>query len=1221
MRDDLIRITGARQHNLKNISVALPKNSLTVVTGVSGSGKSSLAFDTLYAEGQRRYVESLSAHAQQFLERLEKPDVDSIEGLSPAIAIEQHTAAANPRSTIATVTEIYDFLRVLYATCGTPHDPATGEPIHRYTTPEIAEAILAMPEGTRLMILAPLPESETMQPKKLFEKLARQGFVRVRVKGEVRDLEEKPEVEEGGAIDLVVDRLVVRPDARTRLMDSLPVALRWSGPASRVIVLVQEGEKWREQVFTTLYANPATGFRMPPLTPRHFSFNSHVGACSVCEGLGTQMWGDPDLMVPDKEKSLADGAVKTWWSKNPKLKAVHDRKIAALAAHFKVSDKVPFSSLPKEFKDALFYGTGKTPIKMDIAKSATTRVVGKPFEGLVNEAQRLVIESESEFVKQNVRRYMNPAPCAACKGRRLKPEFLAVTLAVNALGNGTISDFNDHHEATHDRTNAPTALESAWAHLRSTRGANREESPAETLRGNEAERRAQYEILREWCRKEALIFSPSSPLKLLDYGGEHDIYGLRHTPDEVIQRRLYKATRPWYAGITPRAVKLYKGGIRVAQDDATPLEYLERQLLQNRELGDTIRFEGMWETPEGPRLMVSQRVLMGELPEKGEVSSMLEGRGFGHVGENFWYRASDRLGVSDTKQANLIKGEDGLVDVIDVVMFRPTRAMLELWGIGSDVPVPRSSAISELAIDEFTSLTITGARAALQNLTLTSQQRQIVPEVLREMESRLRFLDDVGVGYLTLAREYGTLSGGEAQRIRLATQLGSRLSGVLYVLDEPSIGLHQRDNDRLLATLRELRDLGNTVVVVEHDEDTIKAADWVIDLGPGAGPRGGEIIGAGPVGEIAANAHSVTGQFLSGVAKIAVPKRRIVPPPLPKTKGGDVLETGWFTVHGATENNLQNIDVSFPVGCLICVTGVSGSGKSTLVDDILRREIARRLYQAKDTPGKHAGISGLQQFDKSVVIDQSPIGRSPRSNPATYIGAFNHIRELFSQLPAAKVRGYTPGTFSFNTAGGRCEMCEGDGVIRIDMHFLSDVYVTCEACEGKRYNREVLEVTFKGRNIADVLDMNLDEAAEFFRTVPGLGDKLRMMGSVGLGYLKLGQASNTLSGGEAQRIKLAAELSKRATGRTLYLLDEPTTGLHFSDIETLLRVLFGLRDQGNTLIIIEHNLDVIKCADWVIDMGPEGGAAGGRIVAEGPPETVARCEASLTGKYLRAKLF
>ncbi len=1225
MPDDFIRITGARQHNLKNITVALPKHSLTVITGVSGSGKSSLAFDTLYAEGQRRYVESLSAHAQQFLERLEKPDVDSIEGLSPAIAIEQHTAAANPRSTIATVTEIYDFLRVLYATCGTPHDPVTGAKIHRYTTPEIAEEILALPEGSRIMVLAPLPESETMQPKKLFEKLQRQGFVRVRVNGAVCDLEDRPDVKEGAPVDLVVDRLVVRPDIRTRLMDSLPVALRWSGAASRVLVLIQEGDSWREKVFTTLYANPETGFRMPPLTPRHFSFNSHAGACATCEGLGTQMWCDPDLLVPDQQKSLADGAVKTWWGKNPKLKSVHDRKIAALAAHFGVDVKAPFASLPQAFKDALFHGTGKTAIKMDIAKSATTRVVAKPFEGLAHEAQRLLAESESEFVKLNIRRYMNPAPCQACKGRRLKPEFLAVTLEVNPVGSAAISDFNDDHEAAHHRTNAPTALESAWAFLRRTAGAVREESPAETLRGNEAARRKQYEILHTWCLQEGLIWNPPGELHLLDYGGEHDIYEVVEKAGHGLRPRIFKATRPLYAGITPRAVKLQGGGVRVAQDDASPLEYLDRQLLQNMVLGDDIWFEGIWESSEGLRLVISQRVLNGELPERDEVAVMLEGRGFVNVGENFWYRSTDGLGVSDTKQANLIKGEDGIVDVIDVVMFRPTRAMLEHWGVNNVAGTsgPREFRGPEVpatvAIDQFTALTVSEARNALRSLNLTEQQRQIVPEVLRELESRLRFLDDVGVGYLTLSREYGSLSGGEAQRIRLATQLGSRLSGVLYVLDEPSIGLHQRDNDRLLATLRELRDLGNTVVVVEHDEDTIAAADFVIDLGPGAGPRGGELIAAGTVNEVRAAEKSETGRFLAGIARIAAPKHRVVPPPVPGLKQ-DVLDTGWITVHGAAENNLRGMDVSFPLGCMVCVTGVSGSGKSTLVDDILRREIFRRLYQSKDPPGKHAGISGLQQLDKAVVIDQSPIGRSPRSNPATFIGAFTQIRELFSQLPASKVRGYTPGTFSFNTAGGRCETCEGDGLIRIDMHFLSDVYVTCEACEGKRYNREVLEVTYKGRNIAEVLEMSLDEASDFFRAVLGLGDKLRMMCSVGLGYLKLGQPANTLSGGEAQRLKLAAELGKRATGRTLYLLDEPTTGLHFSDIEVLLRVLFNLRDQGNTLIVIEHNLDVIKCADWVIDMGPEGGAAGGGIVAQGPPEKIAACAESLTGHYLRAKL-
>lgn len=958
-----IRISGARQHNLKNLSVVLPKGRLTVITGVSGSGKSSLAFDTLYAEGQRRYVESLSTHAQQVLGRMEKPDVDQIEGLSPAIAIGQHTGVANPRSTIATVTEIYDYLRVLYATCGQPHDPATGKPIHRYTTPEIAEELLGLPEGTRLMVLAPLPESETMQPKKLYEKLARQGFVRVRVGGEVHDLESQPEVPEGEEVELVVDRLVARADARTRLMDSLPVALRWSGAASRVLILIAEGAGWREKVYTTLYADPETGFRMPPLTPKHFSFNSHAGACRTCEGLGTQLWCDPELLVPDAEKTIEEGAVKTWWSRNPKLKVLHDRKIAALAAHYGADMKVPYGRLPEEFRRALIFGTGKVAVKMDLAKSATTRVVSKPFEGLAAEAARLLEESESEFVKQTVRRFMNPAACQACGGRRLKPEFLAVTL----------------------RT----------------------------------------------------------------------------------------------------------GGA--------------------------------------------------------------EGR--------------------------------------------------------------------EYAIDEFTGMSVREARVVLAGLELSGQQREIVVEVVRELESRLRFLEDVGVGYLTLAREYGSLSGGEAQRIRLASQLGSRLSGVLYVLDEPSIGLHQRDNDRLLATLRELRDLGNTVVVVEHDEDTIAAADWVIDLGPGAGPRGGELIAAGTVEEIKASPLSVTGRFLTGEARIGVPKRRVVPPAMPARVGGkEGLENGWITVEGATANNLKDIDVSIPVGCLVAVTGVSGSGKSTLVDDILRREVFRRLYHAKDAPGRHRGIAGLTQIDKAVVIDQSPIGRSPRSNPATYAGAFTPIRELFSQLPASKVRGYTAGTFSFNTAGGRCETCEGDGLIRIDMHFLSDVYVTCEACEGKRYNREVLEVTYKGRNIAEVLEMTIDEAGAFFRAVPGLGDKLRMLGSVGLGYLKLGQAANTLSGGEAQRIKLATELAKRSTGRTLYLLDEPTTGLHFADIETLMGVLFGLRDAGNTLVVIEHNLDVIKCADWVIDMGPEGGGAGGRVVAEGPPEVIAADPRSITGQYLKAKL-
>ncbi len=954
----IIRITGARQHNLKNITVEFPRQSLTVITGVSGSGKSSLAFDTLYAEGQRRYVESLSTSAQAWLERLEKPDVDQIEGLSPAIAIGQHTGSGNPRSTIATVTEIYDYLRVLYATCGQPHDPVTGEPVHRFTSQEIVETLLALPEGTKLMVTAPLPSTEVSLGNKLCDRLARQGFVRVRVNGEVRELEEKPDLSgKKTTVELVVDRLVARPESRTRLLDSVLTALRWSGPASQVLVLIEEHGAWRERRFTTLYANPETGFRMPPLTPKHFSFNSHAGACPECGGLGSTLTFDPELTVPDPDKSLDGGALRTWWSKNAKLKAVQDRQIDGLAEHFAIDRKAPFRSLPADFKTALFEGSGAVAI----ATRTKTRQVSKPFEGLAVQAERLLKESESEFMKQNIRRFMNPSPCAVCGGRRLRPEILGVTLTAE---------------------------------------------PAD--------------------------------------------------------------------------------------------------------------------------------------------------------------------------------GQDG----------------------------PQS-----FPIDRFTALTISDACGVVPRLVLDATQRAVCAEVLREISSRLGFLRDMGLGYLTLDREYGTLSGGEAQRIRLGTQLGSRLSGVLYVLDEPSIGLHQRDNDRLLASLKKLRDLGNTVVVVEHDEDTMAAADWLIDMGPGAGARGGEIIASGTPAAVKKAEQSLTGKYLAGTVRIPVPQKRIVPPPVQPGPG-----KGWITVQGASENNLRGINVSFPLGCLVCVTGVSGSGKSTLVDDILRRELFRRLYYSKDPPGRHTGMLGLEQIDKAVVIDQSAIGRSPRSNPATYVGAFTLIRDLYSKLPSAKVRGYTQGTFSFNTPGGRCEMCEGDGQIRIDMHFLSDAYITCEACEGKRYNREVLEVTFKGRNIAEVLEMTLDEAATFFRTVPGLSDKLGMMCRVGLGYLRLGQAANTLSGGEAQRIKLSGELAKKSAGHTIYLLDEPTTGLHFQDIDTLMQVLYGLRDSGNTLIVIEHNLDVIKCADWVIDMGPEGGSGGGEIIAEGPPEVIAACPASLTGHYLKARL-
>lgn len=945
MTESTIKIVGARQHNLKNLTVEFPRHKLVVVTGVSGSGKSSLAFDTLYAEGQRRYVESLSAHSQQYLEKMEKPDVDFIEGLSPAIAIEQLSARQNARSTVATATEIYDYLRVLYATCGQPHDPATGKPVTRHTTASIVAELMKFQEQTRLMILAPLAGSEVIQPKKLWEKLSRQGFVRVRVRGEILDLEDKPGLAEGESVDVVIDRLQVRPDAQPRLVESVSVALRWSGSQSTVVVLSQDQNEWREQRFTTLFMNPETGFRMPVLTPKHFSFNSHHGACAGCQGLGMQLHGDPALMIPDEEKSLEQGAVKTWWAKNPKLKVLHDRQINGLVDHFSVDTKVPFKSLKENFKSALFYGTGKTPIK------TSAKFAPKPWEGLVPQARRLLNESESEFMKLNVRRFMNPAVCPSCQGNRLKPEILAVT------------------------------LKSAGA------------------------------------------------------------------------------------------------------------------------------------------------------PKRG------------------------------------------------------------------------------VSIMELTEFSISNARTWLAKICLTEQQRTIAADVLRELHDRLGFLENVGLGYLTLDRTNGTLSGGEAQRIRLAGQLGSRLSGVLYVLDEPSIGLHQRDNDRLLATLQELRDLGNSVIVVEHDEDTIRQADYVLDLGLGAGPQGGTLIAAGTPGEIEINPASITGRYLSGACKISPPGKRIAPD-----------SRHQLVVLGASEHTLRNIDVMFPLGCFICVTGVSGSGKSTLVDDILRRELFRKFYHAKDPPGAHRSITGLENIDKAIVIDQSPIGRNPRSNPATFVGAFTAIRDLFSKLPAARVRGYNTGTFSFNTRGGRCEVCEGGGMIQIDMHFLTDVYVTCDACDGKRYRPDVLEVLYKGRSIADVLEMSHHEAADFFRNIPGVGDRMRTLCQVGLGYLKLGQAANTLSGGEAQRIKLSAELAKRSTGRTLYLLDEPTTGLHFADIDTLLRVLFGLRDQGNTLIVIEHNLDVIKSADWVIDLGPEGGAGGGEIVAQGPPEMIAACERSHTGRYLRGRL-
>ncbi|MEZ5301195.1 MAG: excinuclease ABC subunit UvrA [Verrucomicrobiales bacterium] len=972
-RQGVIRIVGARQHNLKNISLEIPRDRLTVITGPSGSGKSSLAFNTLLAEGQARYVESLSAYARQFLDQMEKPDVDFIEGLSPAIAIEQRASAPNPRSTIATATEIYDYLRVLYSSCGQPHDPATGEPVRKFTPTQIAEALAALPEGARVILLAPVAAAEKGDCRHVFERLRKQGFVRVRADGEIVELDDDLRLakDRAHAIEAVVDRLAIRPGLDSRLADSVETALRWSGDTVAALIEGEARGVWREERWTTTYANPRTGFTMPELTPKHFSFNSHLGACPACQGIGSVMKCDPTLLVPDPNKSINAGAIKTWWAQNKKLKATQDRAIAAVAAHFGANPEEPFAALPEAFTSALFYGTGDEPIKTGWKTGANTRSVSKPYEGLARQAERLYEESESEFTKRNVSRFMNPTPCPQCGGKRLKPEILAVTLASAAA---------------------------------------------------------------------------EAPLSI----------------------------------------------------------------------------EGFCALPVGEALA---------------------------------------------------------------------------W-------------IGGIALDK------TGA--------------QVAADVLREIRNRLRFLDEVGLGYLTLDRGTGTLSGGEAQRIRLATQIGSGLAGVLYVLDEPSIGLHQSDNARLIKTLVRLRDLGNTVIVVEHDEETMRAADYLVDLGPGAGPHGGEIMALGTPDEVAANEHSPTGRFLSGRDLIPVPKQRVAPGANigagAETEGGADLfagdaapNAGWLTVRGAREHNLRGIDAAFPAGCLTCVAGASGSGKSTLVDDILRRALFRYFYSSKDAPGAHDGIDGIDQFDKAIVIDQSAIGRSPRSNPATYVGAFGPIRDLFCQLPAAKVRGYDAGRFSFNKEGGRCEACKGDGMIKIDMHFLSDVYVTCESCRGQRYNRETLEITFKGRNIAEVLAMSIEEAERFFGRVPAVRDKLAPLREVGLGYLRLGQSATTLSGGEAQRVKLSAELAKKSTGRTLYILDEPTTGLHFADIQTLLRVLVRLRDQGNTLIVIEHNLDVIKCADWVLELGPGGGKGGGQIVAQGTPEQIARCAGSPTGEYL-AKL-
>ena len=933
-----IFIKGARENNLKNIDVTIPRDKLVVLTGLSGSGKSSLAFDTIYAEGQRRYVESLSSYARMFLGQMDKPDVDYIDGLSPAISIDQKTTSKNPRSTVGTVTEIYDYLRLLWARVGTPHCPKCGKEIRQQTIDQIIDQILALPEGTRIQIMAPVVRGRKGEHTKIFDDARRSGYVRVRVDGNLYELSEEIALEKNKKhqIDIVVDRLIVRSDIAQRLTDSVETASSLSGGIVTVNLLREE----RDISFSQNYACDDCGISIEELSPRMFSFNNPYGACPACTGLGVQLKADPALIVPDESLSILDGAITAPGWQSIRSDGISRMYFEALSKKYQFSLRTPYGELPDKVKHIILYGTNGETLELAYDQPRGKGVLYQPFEGIVNNLERRFEETQSEASKKEIEEYMGECPCPVCHGQRLRSEALAVTV-----------------------------------------------------------------------------------------GG----------------KSIYQAT--------------------------------------------------------------------------------------------------------------------------------------------------------ELPVDK--------ALAFFEGLTLTETQLMIAAQILKEIRSRLGFLQSVGLSYLTLSRSSGTLSGGESQRIRLATQIGSSLMGVLYILDEPSIGLHQRDNDKLLATLRRLRDLGNTLIVVEHDEDTMRAADYLIDIGPGAGSHGGHVVAAGTPEEVMAHPDSLTGQYLSGKKKIEIPARR-------REGSGK-----WLTVRGARENNLKNIDVSFPLGTFTCVTGVSGSGKSSLVNEILYKKLGVELNRMKAHPGKHDGIDGMEYLDKVIAIDQSPIGRTPRSNPATYTNLFNDIRNLFAATQEAKARGYGPGRFSFNTRGGRCEACAGDGMLKIEMHFLADVYVPCEVCRGKRYNRETLEVRYKGKNIADVLDMTAEEALGFFRAVPKIADKLQTLCDVGLGYVKLGQSSTTLSGGEAQRVKLATELSRRATGRTIYILDEPTTGLHADDVKKLLEVLQRLVEAGNPVLVIEHNLDVIKCADYLIDLGPEGGAGGGEVVAVGTPEQVAKEPRSYTGHYLK----
>lgn len=942
---DKISIRGARTHNLRNLSLTIPRNKLVVITGRSGSGKSSLAFDTLYAEGQRRYVESLSSYARQFLSLMDKPDVDSIEGLSPAISIEQKAASNNPRSTVGTVTEIHDYLRLMWARIGLAKCPEHGTVLKAQTVSQMVDAVLQKPEGSKIMILSPIVRGRKGEYKQLFSDLVKDGFIRARIDGEICDLSDPPDLalREKHNIDLIVDRIKVRQDLKQRLADSFETALKYSEGLA-VACPMEEHKKEDEILFSSHYSCPICGYSIPELEPRDFSFNNPHGSCPKCEGLGVMMILDEDKIVPDKNKSVFEGAISGWDRQNP----FFFRQLEAVASYFDIDLRKPYKDLTDKERKYLLYGTGKTAIPMEIVYSGgkKSRSSVEPFEGVIPNFERRLHETESEYVRYYISKLMRPLPCPECHGTRLKKEYC------NVFINGkSLPEIND------------------------------------------------YSI------KECYDF--------------------------------------------------------------------------------------------------------------------------------------------------------------------------------------------------------------FDNLKLSEQETSIAARILKEIKNRLGFLINVGLGYLTLSRSAETLSGGESQRIRLASQIGAGLTGVMYVLDEPSIGLHQRDNSKLLMTLKNLRNIGNTVIVVEHDEDTMRAADHIIDIGPGAGINGGKVVAEGTVEDIENTKDSLTGDYLAGRKKIEIPKKRV------KAQKSKML-----TLKGCRGNNLKNVTASFPVGCFVVVTGVSGSGKSTLVNDTLVRVAERELngVTANDDPAPYDSVSGLEHFDKIICIDQSPIGRTPRSNPATYVGLFTDIRDLFAKTPEARARGYTSGRFSFNVKGGRCEACQGDGTIRVSMNFLPDVYVKCEQCDGKRYNRETLEVLYKGKTISDVLDMNVEQALEFFEAVPSIANKLKTLMQVGLSYITLGQAATTFSGGEAQRIKLSKELSKRATGKTLYVLDEPTTGLHFEDVKLLLEVLLKLRDQGNTVVVIEHNLDVIKTADYLIDLGPEGGSGGGEIIACGTPEEISKCEKSFTGHFLKSIL-